>query len=249
MSAYKVSREGQELGSFDAAQIQEGLQTGYFQPTDWGWCEGMADWQALPQLFAQPKQTPVSSALQARPAASPQNAVGRKTAAGSLNPYAAPASNVASGSGLLGSVPVPVISELAGTKPWVRFISVLMWIGCSVMILFVVLNLVMGLMGASALAKSGNGGLGVTFMIAMTFGYGISAMLIIYPTLKLSKYASNISRLADSHSYSDLIAALREQRRFWKFYGIIILVYLSLLVLFVILMVAGVGFGSLAARG
>ena len=116
------------------------------------------------------------------------------------------------------------------------------------MLLFVVGNLVMSSIAAKALADSGNGAVGAGLMLGMTIGYGISAMLIIYPTLKLSKYASNIGRLAETQSFADLISALREQRRFWKFYGILMLIYISLILLFVLLMVTGVGIGSMAAQ-
>lgn len=256
MSAYSVTRAGQELGSFELPQIQEGLKTAYFQPTDWCWKEGMSDWQPLSAIAASATGPMAAAVLpapnavaapKAKAVASPQS-VGRKTTGGALNPYAAPTSNAASSSGLLGTVPTPVIAELSGTKPWVRFLSVLMWIVCILMLLFVAGNLVMSSIAAKALADSGNGAVGAGLMLGMTIGYGISAMLIIYPTLKLSKYASNIGRLTETQSFADLISALREQRRFWKFYGILMLIYISLILLFVLLMVAGVGIGSMAAQ-
>ena len=96
------------------------------------------------------------------------------------------------------------------------------------------------------MAKSGNGGAGLGMLASMMIFFGVTSMLIIYPTLKLSKYASNISKLAQSQSFTDLTAALAEQRRFWKFYGIITLIYLSFALLFVLLAVAGIGIGSMA---
>lgn len=259
MSAYLVSRDGQELGSFEAAQIQEGLKNGTLLPSDWGWREGMSGWQELaeisaPAAVAAPQARTIASptavaAPQPRTISSPLSAPVKKPASPkpeSLNPYAAPApaSTQPAISGFV--VPPDVMKELTGTKPWVRFLSVLMWIGCSVFLLFIVANLVFGLVGGSALIKSGAAGAGVAFMIGTTVGYGLLALLIVYPTLKLSKYASKIGRLAESRSFTDLAAALAEQRRFWKFYGILTLIYLGFAALFVILMVAGVGIGSLS---
>jgi hypothetical protein len=43
MSDYTVSRDEQQLGSFDLSQIEEGLKTGYFKPDDWGWRQGMPE--------------------------------------------------------------------------------------------------------------------------------------------------------------------------------------------------------------
>ena len=78
-------------------------------------------------------------------------------------------------------------------------------------------------------------------MIFTVFFLGITAVLIVYPTLKLSKYAANISRLVESHSFADLNDALAEQRRFWKFYGIIALIYIILVALGVLSSLLGPG--------
>ena len=262
MSTYLVTRDGQELGSFEATQIQDGLKTGSFQATDWGWREGMASWQGLAEIFAtgsaplatSPAPQPTGIAPQAKAIAAPTISnpvsapVRQPTAVNKpdgLNPYAAPTANVQP-SGGSGVVPPDVINELTGTRPWVRFISVLMWIGCSIFLLIVVVNLFLGIWGGSTLIKSGSAGAGVAFMIGTTIGYGLMSLLVVYPTMKLSKYASNIGRLADSRSFTDMAAALREQRRFWKFYGILMIIYLSFVVLFLLLMFAGIGIGSMS---
>ncbi len=241
MSAYLVTRDGQELGSFETAQIQEGLKAGQFLPSDWGWREGMANWQSLTEIVgtaAAPQSKAISS-----PASTPLRNPAASTPA-SINPYAAPTAT-AQGTAL-GVVPVPVIAELTGTKPWVRLISILMWIMCALFLLSIVVNLIIGVVSASAMAEKGKGGLGFGMLVSMMVFFGITAMLIVYPTLKLSNYASSISRLAESKSFTDLTTALAEQRRFWKFYGIITLIYLTFAVLFLLLMVAGIGIGSMA---
>ncbi len=241
MSAYQVTREGQNLGSFEMSQIQEGLQTGSLLATDWGWCEGMSGWQGLAEIAAAappPKTKGISSPL----SAPVKKGAGVKN--DSLNPYAAPASNTQAAPS--GTVPAAIISELKGTRPWVRLISVVMWVGFSLMMLHFLSFLVFGAAGVSSLAKVGYQGLGVGVMICVAIVYGIIAMLIIYPAMKLTKYATNISRLADSVSFEDLAAALAEQRRFWKFHGILLTINLSMIALFLLLILAGAGFGSLS---
>lgn len=52
MNQLQISREGQSLGEFDQEQIQEGLRSGYFQPTDWYWAEGMPEWRLLSDFVA-----------------------------------------------------------------------------------------------------------------------------------------------------------------------------------------------------
>lgn len=125
----------------------------------------------------------------------------------------------------------------------VRLISVLMWIVSIINLLGLAFYLVIGLIGAGGMADSGKVGIGVGFALFIVVAVGISAMLVIYPTLKLSKYASNISRLLFSQSFTDLTLALAEQRRFWKFGGILCMIYLVFLIVGIMLvMFFGIAF-------
>lgn len=163
------------------------------------------------------------------------------------NPYASPIANPYGSSSSLSTdaVSPATIAELAGTKPWVRLISVIMWIACALMITAVVFMLIAGVAGVSQL--SGNSASsGTAVLIGMVVGYGLSALLIIYPTLKLHNYASNIGRLTASHSVADLNAALAEQRRYWKFLGILMVIYLCFILLFLLLALAGAGLGIMS---
>ena len=56
MAMIHVNRGGANLGVFSVEDVQEGLRTGRFNPTDLGWREGMAQWQPLSQFseFAAP---------------------------------------------------------------------------------------------------------------------------------------------------------------------------------------------------
>ncbi|WP_395750787.1 DUF4339 domain-containing protein [Prosthecobacter sp.] len=241
MSDYLITRDGEELGSFDASQIQEGLKSGYFEATDWGWREGMDGWVALPELAgtttAPASAAPAAATPQTRTIVAPASAPLRKPAAPqpqSVNPYAAPtASGAMPQKPTTGGVPYPVIAELTGTKPWVRLISVLMWLVCIFFIGAVLAILLFQSVLANALSQQGtHGGWGI--VVGTAFFYGVTGMLIVYPTLKLSNYASNISRLAESQSFTHLTKALAEQRRFWKFYGIIIVIYICLIGLLIL---------------
>ncbi len=71
------------MGEFNESQIREGLQTGYFQPADWCWCEGMAEWQGLKSLFQQSMKQPVQSLPAPAPVQAPV-----------FNPYATPPSSL-----------------------------------------------------------------------------------------------------------------------------------------------------------
>jgi hypothetical protein len=70
-----INRAGQNLGTLDVEEVQRGLDSGQYLPTDLGWREGMENWKPLsefpelrmPQAQAPVAQAPVPSAPQASP--------------------------------------------------------------------------------------------------------------------------------------------------------------------------------------
>lgn len=154
------------------------------------------------------------------------------------NPYHAPAVPphlpVASGSGL---VTEGVLRQLAGTKPWVRTLSVFTFIGAGFCVLGAIGMLFLGGLGAVLNASPSQAMPGSGVLMAASAGYLVVALLYIYPGIKLWKYASRIGGLLNSRSAIDLETALNEQRVFWKFAAI------SLIALIVLYFVAAIGFG------
>lgn len=159
------------------------------------------------------------------------------------NPYAAPAvsSYPAMPSGADG-VPAKAVHILIATRPWVRFMSVMLWIG----VVFIAIAGIFMLVGMGAVASQmprGSGTPGVRetgFFAGMGIVYLIMAVLYIIPALKLGRYASRITDLQRSGSSRHLCEALDEQRGFWKFVGICMIVVISIYLLLGIFMaVAG----------
>ena len=237
MKMYKLSRAGQEAGPYTLEQLQAGLQQGSFLETDWAICEGMTTWTSLAQVIkpiSQPE--PVTQAVRA-PTPTPTPAPTPSAARAEVNPYKAPESNVIGQSS--GKVPLATIDELSGTRPWVRLIAGLMSIASALFIVAAV-----GMVASVGFAASAKGG-GLGSVIMMVVFMGMTAMLIVYPTKKLSNYAANIRTLVESQSFADLNRALAEQRRFWKFYGIIALIYIVLVAGGLLMSYFGRGFGPL----
>jgi hypothetical protein len=155
-----------------------------------------------------------------------------------------------------------VLNRLEATKPWVRLISVMVFLG-------VIAVWVLGLM----LLLGGDG----TFNSAFKAGYSTSAggavkpelqdtavtgvfiatvatpmllaLLFVYPALKLWKYASRIQHLLKQVSSANLEAVLREQLSFWKVIGIIILGVVLLSFLSGVVLVAIDGLTAMRTRG
>ncbi|MCF7785642.1 MAG: hypothetical protein K9N47_05935 [Prosthecobacter sp.] len=224
MSAYLVTREGQELGTFKTSKIENGLQTGFFLMSDLGWCEE-SGWQGVTEIIGSAK----GAALMKSAGLNPDD----------FNPYFQPVAKAPAGDS--GEVSPTIIAELTSTRPWVRFISVVMGIGCTLMILTCVFK---AAEGASSLAdKPGHHLSGSTQYLIAAAICVLFTFLILYPALRLNNYASNIARLAKTQSLTDLAAALTEQRRFWKFYGIMMFVSIAM---FTLLIGAGKGFSSMS---
>lgn len=158
------------------------------------------------------------------------------------NPYASPSANLygsASG-GAADAVSPSTIAQLAGTKPWVRFMSVLMWI--------VICLILLGIVGVGiALTMGASKAIGTPELILIGF-YGLMIFFYIYPAVKMWKFANRVKSLMATRSLADLDAALTEQRKLWKFAGIITIVMLCLYLVFIIGFVA-LGAGTALKAG
>jgi len=193
MSVYLVTREGQELGTFKTSKIEKGLRTGFFRLSDLGWREA-SGWQGLFEIAgsAHAAASPSGAAVMNSPGVNPDG----------FHSHAAPMANARAVARVV--VPPTLIEELADTRPWVRFISVAMGIGCALMIPACLL-------------------LAVDEVRSLTAICLFATLLLLYPAMKLSNYASSIASLAKSQSLADLARALTEQHRFWRFCGIMLL--------------------------
>jgi hypothetical protein len=151
-----------------------------------------------------------------------------------MNPYSPPAAyapayraNPSGDAGTIREVGERAVQLLRQTRPWVMFLSVLLFLGTAFMLLagigLVVSGLAMG---------------GPTFSNIIGLAYIPVALVYLYPAIKMWTYGSAISRLVISGATTDLEAALAQQKHLWKFLGI------AAIVMMVIYLVA---FGVIAA--
>ena len=115
-----------------------------------------------------------------------------------------------------------VIRVLAGTKGWVRFLAVLGFLFCA---LLVVLVLVMFFTINSASI------LGSRFSFVIGGLYLLMATIYFVVASKLNQYASRINTLIQQPSQLNLVAALDSQREFWKCVGIMAILFVGLYLL------------------
>jgi len=113
-----------------------------------------------------------------------------------------------------------LLAPLLATKPWVRLCSIIGFIFSALTIL-----------GALGFMAGGEALAGVPYGAAIGFFYLLFGILYFMPSLYLFKYASAIANAESSQSMVDVAEALRYQKSFWKFAGIVALVLTVVMVL------------------
>ena len=165
----------------------------------------------------------------------------------SIDPYSSPTPYVQPPSfSTSAAISQGVLAQLAGTKGWVRFMSVLMFVGAGFMLLA---GLVMLVAGGTIAANAKAGAIPAGMMTGIAIIYALLSLIYIYPALKLWKYASHIGALLISGSMMDLESALSQQRSFWKFLGIMVIALFALYFVAIIAMIALGGFAAMMAQG
>ena len=133
----------------------------------------------------------------------------------------------------LANVPVTplMVEHLRATKPWVRLISVVMFISVGLMWLGGVAMMFM----SSAMGMRDSGFVGPVVGII----YIILGGLYIFPAYFLHQYASSINHLVQGGGDSAMENALGSQKSFWRFVGILTLVIISLYALIFLFAIFG----------
>jgi hypothetical protein len=138
-----------------------------------------------------------------------------------------------------------MMESLKGTKPWVRFLSILGFIGTG----FLVLIGLFSLLGAGFLGSLGNTPLGALPMVLIGSLYLILGFLYMIPTLYLFRYADGIQKALTRDVVGGLEYALKNQKSFWTFVGILAMIVLIIQVLaLLVLIIVGVA-GLAGLRG
>jgi len=112
------------------------------------------------------------------------------------------------------------------TRPWVRLMSIVTFASAGLMALLAFVMLVLGMAGGL-----GGGRRGELGPLGSAIGGGLVSLLYlslacvyIAPGLFLSRYASAIKRLQTNCSAAVLEDALKHQKSFWRFIGILTII-------------------------
>jgi len=136
------------------------------------------------------------------------------------------------------AVSAAVVDQLARTKGWTRFFSVMLWIGAVFLILGGLAMMGMGLFAGAMGEEISRQFASIGGAVVIGAIYLLLAFFYIYPALKLGSYSSRISALMATPSERNLVAALNEQRAFWKYTGVMMIVMFAL---YFVAIIVGIG--------
>ena len=201
---YTVSRNNEQFGPYDFEQLKQYVNEGKVLNDDLVF-DG-SNWVHVGQILGSPKP--------------------------SLNvPLAAPRNMTPSPQQFNQQQAVnfmPLLVPMFSSQGWIRFLSVLGFIGT-------VINCIITLISLGHLL-SGKGGL-ILFFLNL-----IGVLLFFYPSYFLWSYANSIVQLRSGFQLGVLKKAIELQARFWKYVGIVTLVYIILAILLFGLVLMGVSF-------
>lgn len=131
-----------------------------------------------------------------------------------------------------------MLEALRGTSPWVKFMAIMMFIFSGLMALVGIAMLGMG----SVMAKLG--GMPASFGLIFGVLYLLLAFVFMFvPGLYLLRYGQAITLIPQSGQPA-MESALVQQRKYWRYMGIMMIV---VLVLYALIFVGAIGFGIFAA--
>jgi hypothetical protein len=140
-----------------------------------------------------------------------------------INPYKAPASPAEQQEGVAVAglaVTTSMLGHLRSTRPWVRFLAVMGFIGLGFM-LFAALMMVLISVIPSMRTGSFPGAL-------LALVYLVLAAVYLWPLLSLHRFGRALTRLLAEGSGEALEGAFRQQFSFWKAVGILTIVVIGL---------------------
>jgi hypothetical protein len=124
---------------------------------------------------------------------------------------------------------------LSATRPWIKLIATV-WMILIGLGAFGILVFAFVLSAASIASGEPLAIIGVVLLAAVQ---GIPILIQFFPANYLRKYGNSLSRFAAAGMEQDLEDALSAQKSFWKFVGILVIIYLVLFGIFVLLFLLG----------
>ncbi|MDR1211605.1 MAG: hypothetical protein LBK40_05170 [Spirochaetaceae bacterium] len=163
------------------------------------------------------------------------------------NPYESPRSNLNAPSPVTGSggITETMVKYLKDASPWIRFLAIMGFIGSGFLFLAGIIFLILSVTVPTVIRGSftAGGTFGNAPPVAIALFYMIVALLMVIPSRFLYGFGSQIRNYVQSGAEGELERALKSNRSFWKFCGVMTIVYLAAIPVLTIVL-AGIAIGS-----
>ena len=127
-----------------------------------------------------------------------------------------------------------VTEALSRTRPWMKFIAILGFIGCG----FLLLDGLFVFLGMSLATPVRSYGVPHGIIILFALGWLASGIfLYLMPSILLMRAARALNGIERQCNLETIAAASEQQRRFWKYCGTVLIVAISVGLFFMLLAV------------
>jgi len=130
----------------------------------------------------------------------------------------------------------PSINYLSETARWSRFLAIIGFISCGFM---VIAGLFFGSQMARLMPGVGDAGMTTAMSVFISFFIIFTSLIMFFPSLYLFNFSSKMRRALNNNDQPTLTESLKNLKSFFKFWGILLIVYLSFYALALIFAVIG----------
>jgi len=159
------------------------------------------------------------------------------------NPYKSPETTIVpektQGTGTV--LTETMLGYLKEASPWMRFIGILGFIGCGLMCFGGIIFAITTSVVSSMMEGLGNFPVWLLSLIYVAFG-----VLLYFPSRFTYNFGAKIRNYQLSNSDEDLELAFKNNKSLWKFYGILLIIYLALTPFLIIISII---FATVTAAG
>jgi hypothetical protein len=154
------------------------------------------------------------------------------------NPYQSPETSIIPETSQNSGMPLTntMLRYLVETSPWLRFIGIIGYIGSGMLCVTGIISTIVMLVTSNLIGEFGGYPLWLLPLVYLPLG-----VLMFFPAHFTYRFGQRIRMYRYSHSNEDLESGFKYSRSYWKFMGILYIIYLAAIPLsIVIAMVAGV---------
>jgi hypothetical protein len=162
------------------------------------------------------------------------------------NPYQSPGIESSPAAAVMnpGMLTENMLFYLRGASPWLRFIGVLSYIGSGLMVAAgLVMMVVLPAVNETGISWLGGWGRALEGLIGLI--YIIAGVIIFFPARFTYNFGAKIRTYLQNNAEQELELAFKNNKSLWKFYGILMIVYLSIIpIALVIGIIVAIGYAA-----